>query len=169
LFISREGDILGTHRKLKPTMLERVAWGEGDGSDLVVFERPYGRLSGLNRWEHQTMLLGYTLIAQGTQFQLDAELETNAPLRSLPNPFGRAMHLLSQAFAAQAACYVIGAAGLLIRDAVDERIRPLAFDITGDSIIVDPRGEIVAGPVRAKDDIFVQGVVGAPARRESRQ
>ena len=36
---------MGRHRKLKPTHVERSVWGEGDGSDLKVFDTPSARLA----------------------------------------------------------------------------------------------------------------------------
>ena len=52
LMIASDGTIVGKHRKMKPTMGERVAWGDGDATGLRVQERPYARVNMINRWEH---------------------------------------------------------------------------------------------------------------------
>lgn len=146
LFIGREGIILGRHRKLRPTAYERVAWAQGDAEGLVVHQRPYGRISGLNCWEHNMMLPGFALAAGGTQIHVGAwpgrEL---VAVPDAPNPQWPRQHLLSRAFAAQAACYVICAGGLLKPSDMPDRYKELVnFTYTGDSAIIDPRGEIIA-------------------------
>ncbi|MCP4960323.1 MAG: carbon-nitrogen hydrolase family protein, partial [Actinomycetia bacterium] len=141
LSIGREGQILGTHRKLKPTADERIAWGEGSGDDLCVHDRAYGRISSLNCWEHQMVLPGYALMAQGTQFHVagwpggDPDVVPESPVALWSR-----QELLSRAFAAQGACYVLAAGGLLTPDDVPERFRSLAYVGAGDSMIIDPRG-----------------------------
>jgi len=46
LYISADGAILGKHRKVMPTGGEKLVWGLGDGSDLEVYDLPFGRLAG---------------------------------------------------------------------------------------------------------------------------
>jgi nitrilase len=161
LFISRDGEILGRHRKLKPTMGERTVWGEGDGVGLKVYERPYGRISGLNCWEHRMVLPGYALMALGTQihvaawpfsWHLDPDLN-NAPL-------------LSQVFAAQGGCYVIATSALLRPDDVQEEYRELAESQIDEWIgarqggcrIIAPGGDVIARAAVGEETILTASV-----------
>ena len=157
LFISSEGRILGRHRKMKPTFAERCAWGDGDAQGLIVHERPYGRISGLNCWEHNMMLPGYALAAQGTQIHIAAW-----PGREVNPPPSMGVwtrqQLLSRAFASQAACYVIAVGGVRRFSDTPERYRSLASnEYTGDSYIIDPRGEVIAGPAEGETILVAEG------------
>lgn len=146
LFIGREGVILGKHRKLKPTFYERMVWGEGDGSTLRVYERPYGRLGGLNCWEHQMVLPGYALIAQGVQIHAAA----------WPGATFTRQEVLSRAFAMQSAAYVVMAGGLLGEHEMPEEARAAGMKpLNGHSAIVGPDGDIVAGPLLDEEGILV--------------
>jgi nitrilase len=147
LFISNEGAILGRHRKLKPTHRERTAWGEGDGSSLRVYERPYGKISGLNCWEHNMVLPGYALMAQGTQIHIAAW------------PGGSSRHsILARAFASQAAAYVIDVGANFNPERLPEAFQESAGQAYfGESCIIDPKGEIIAGPAEEETILIADG------------
>ena len=140
VFISADGEILGTHRKLKPTYGERFAWGEGDGSGLRAHQRGYARISALNCWEHNMVLPGYALIADGTQVHVAA----------FPGYESTRQLVLSRAFASQAAAYVVLAGGMIDPADVDDAELRESIEMlpamTGDSYIIDPMGEVIAGP-----------------------
>lgn len=145
LFIGREGKILGRHRKLKPTLGERTVWGEGDGTGLVTYQRPYGRISGLSCGEHAMLLPAYALMAQGTQIHVGAW-----PFPCFLSGSHSAKGLtLTQAFAIQGSCYVMAVASLLRREDVPGQDRDLVDEWVpdreeGGSCIVAPGGEVIA-------------------------
>lgn len=56
LWFDPSGNLIGKHRKLKPTSGERYIWGEGDGSTMPVFDTEIGRIGGLQCWEHMLPL-----------------------------------------------------------------------------------------------------------------
>ncbi len=157
LFIGKEGRILGRHRKLKPTHRERTVWGEGDGTGLTVYQRPYARISGLNCWEHNMVLPGYAIMAQGTQIHVAAWPGSEGKAPPAPSPMWERQLLLSRAFASQAAAYVILVGGLLNPDNIPAPYKELAVKYRGDSFIIDPRGEVLAGPARGEAILTAEG------------
>ncbi|MBI3918774.1 MAG: nitrilase, partial [Betaproteobacteria bacterium] len=52
LFFGPDGTLLGKHRKLMPTAMERMIWGFGDGSTLTAIDTPYGRIGSVICWEN---------------------------------------------------------------------------------------------------------------------
>ena len=70
LYFSPQGELLGLHRKLKPTAAERLIWGEGDGSTLTVVDSPYGRIGGLICWENYMPLARMAMYAKGVSLYL---------------------------------------------------------------------------------------------------
>jgi nitrilase len=159
LFIGSDGEILGKHRKLKPTANERVAWGQGLGDQLQVYQRSYARISGLNCFEHMMMLPAYTLAAQGAQIHIAAwPGGENLPIPPAPQFAFTRQHMLSAVTALQMGAYVICAAACNTQDDLPEDLRSIGYPYSGDSAIFDPRGEMIAGPVRDKEEILLATV-----------
>ncbi|MCP3013867.1 carbon-nitrogen hydrolase family protein [Nocardiopsis dassonvillei] len=70
--IDRDGTVVRTRRKLKPTHVERTLFGEGDGSDLTVDDTSLGRVGSLCCWEHLQPLSKYALYSQHEQVHIAA-------------------------------------------------------------------------------------------------
>ena len=139
LFIGSDGAILGRHRKMKPTGGERGVWSDGDAVGLRVHRRPYGRLSGLNCWEHRVPLEVAALAAQGPEVHVAAW--PGGP------PEMTRCHVLSSAFAAQASCYVVAVGGY---SSAAPEISP------GASAVFGPNGAMIAGPAEGETILYAE-------------
>ncbi|MBQ6319704.1 MAG: carbon-nitrogen hydrolase family protein [Lachnospiraceae bacterium] len=70
LWFDDQGNLIGQHRKMKPTNAERIIWGEGDGSTMQVMDTPYGRLGGLLCWENFMPAAQLVMAAQNEQIHV---------------------------------------------------------------------------------------------------
>lgn len=112
LFIGRDGRLLGRHRKLMPTFTERMFWGFGDGSDLVVFDTDIGRIGGLICGEHLMTTTRAAMIAQGEHIHISVfpgsfVLHTGPRLQEPDNAKYFWGHFSTRAHAMEAGCFVI--------------------------------------------------------------
>ena len=72
IIINEQGNIVAHRRKLKPTHVERTVFGEGDGSDIAVYDMTVGRVGALNCWEHFQTLTKYAMYAMHEQIHIAA-------------------------------------------------------------------------------------------------
>jgi len=70
LFIDHQGNIMGVHRKLVPTLTEKLLFARGDGSQLQVFKTDWGEMGGLICGEHANSLAKFSLIARGEKIHI---------------------------------------------------------------------------------------------------
>ncbi len=155
LYLGADGRVLGKHRKLIPTAGERLVWGQAAGCDLEVFDLPFGRLSGLLCWENYMPLARYALLAWGEQIHV-------APTWDRGEPWISTMRHVAK----EGRCVVVGACQAFhiddIPDAAEFKTTYLA-DVSGWinpglSLIVDPDGKIVAGPLESVEGILYADV-----------
>ena len=141
LVIGPEG-VVHRHRKLMPTMHERVFHGVGAGDDLGVVELPgVGRVGGLICWENRMPLARWAVYEGGPQIWLAPNADDSdgwiASMRHIAIEAG--------AFVVSVPQYISAAAF-----PADFPL-PLADDAAvfgrGGACIVSPTGEIVAGPL----------------------
>jgi nitrilase len=75
LYFGSDGKLLGKHRKLRPSGMERLIWSVGDGSTLPVFDTPYGKIGAVICRESQMPLLRAAMYAKGVRILLVPTLD----------------------------------------------------------------------------------------------
>ena len=151
VIIGTDGDILNRHRKLMPTNPERMVWGFGDGSGLNVVDTPAGRVGTLLCWENYMPLARYALYSQGIEIYIAPTYDSGDQW------LGTMQHI-----AREGRCWVIcSGVALTNSDIPDdfpdrETLYPASEEWInpGDSAVIAPGGEIVAGPMRQKKGIL---------------
>lgn len=149
LYFSPDGELVGKHRKIKPTAGERIVWGEGDGSTLTTFDTPLGRIGGLICWEN------YMPHARMAMYQKGVEIYV-APTADSRDTWQSTMEHI----ACEGRCYVIGCNQYFTKDYYPEDLRATipedrAHTLSrGGSVIVSPLGKVLAGPLYDKEGLL---------------
>jgi nitrilase len=152
LTVGNNGVILGRHRKIKPTYEERLVWADGDGLGLRTYPLKDIHVGGLNCWENWLPLARAALHLQKETLHVAV---WPGSLRNTED--------ITRFIALEGRSWVISVSGLL---------RPTDFShlsefpmkasmeanttnwASGGSVIVDPRGEVAAGPLVDKEEII---------------
>lgn len=141
LFFGPDGALMGKHRKLMPTAMERIVWGYGDGSTMPVFDTPLGKMGTVICWENYMPLLRMYMYSQGVQLYL-------APTADDRDTWLATM----QHIAKEGRCFVLSCCQYLTRGDCPEDYEaiqgnePDTVIMRGGSCIVDPLGQVLAGP-----------------------
>ncbi len=141
LFFGPDGKLLGKHRKLMPTALERLVWGFGDGSTLSVIDSKIGRIGAVICWENYMPMLRMAMYAQNVQIYC-------APTADDRDTWLPTM----QHVALEGRCFVLSACQYLTRGdcpkdyAAIQGNSPDTVLMRGGSCIVNPFGEVLAAP-----------------------
>jgi nitrilase len=146
-YFGPDGELLGRHRKLKPTGSERLIWGEGDGSGLGVVDVDGATVGGLICWENLMPLARAALYAKGVDIWIaptaDARDTWQATIRHI---------------ACEGRCFVLSCNQYVTREMLPpewlEAADPDRVECRGGSAIVGPLGDVLAGPLYGTDGLL---------------
>ena len=147
VYLGPEGTVLGHHRKLMPTALERLVWGYGDGSTLKAVDTPFGKLGAGICWENYMPALRMAMYQQ------------RVALYCAPTADDRDTWISTmQHVAMEGRCFVLSSCQHLRRaqlpmDALHNRLPepPDTLLMRGGSCIISPLGKVLASPVYGED------------------
>ncbi|EOD47008.1 putative aliphatic nitrilase protein [Neofusicoccum parvum] len=157
-FIDQTGTIVHHRRKIKPTHVERAYYGDGQAESLkTVVPTPFGKVGGLNCWEHSQTLLRYYEYSQDVDIHVASwpliwgvpadEGWAKWPWHITPDASQR----LSQVMAIEGACFVMIASQILTEKNRDRcRLKDFVYAQTpggGFSMIYAPDGRELVKPL----------------------
>jgi len=149
VFFGPDGALLGRHRKLMPTALERLCWGFGDGSTLTAVPTPWGNMGAVICWENYMPMLRMAMYAKGLAFYC-------APTADDRDTWAATMTHV----ALEGRCFVLSACQYLTRadfpNALHNRLgdEPDRVLMRGGSLILSPLGRLLAGPLWNQEGVL---------------
>jgi aliphatic nitrilase len=158
LFIGSDGSLLGRHRKIMPTVGERLVHTGGQGDGLLAFDTDFGRASALICGENSNPLAIFTMTAQYPLVHVQS-WPNHFP--TFGDPLRHRVMIDSQAFAQMSKAWVVASCGTIddrtveLLELTDEQEAAIRNpDFAGGSVIVDPMSHVVAGPMGAEEGIL---------------
>ncbi len=154
LLFGDDGTILLKRRKLTPSFHERMVWGSGDASGLVVADTGIGRIGALACWEHFNPLARYALMAQHEEIHC-----SHFPGSMVGNVFADQIDAAMRHHAAESGCFVVNATGWLteaqIKSVTPDTAMQRAISGGCHSAIISPEGVNLAAPLREGEGIVL--------------
>lgn len=149
LYFDENGELIGKHRKLKPTGLERYIWAESDGSTLVSFDTKIGKIGGLICWENYMPLARMAMYQKGVEIYL-------APTADSRESWQSSM----QHIALEGRCFVLACNQCVRKSDYPEKYQAdleaePEIMCAGGSVIISPLGEVLAGPLWNEEGLLV--------------
>ncbi len=149
LYLGKNGEILGKHRKLMSIDSEKCIWGMGGAEDLKVLDTELGKIGGFFCYEHHLTLARYAMFTKGEQI--------HAGLWAGHGFVKPTMDFASRQYAFEGQLFVIVSSGYIEEDMIPDSFplkKHTIWDFPGGSGIINPRGDYIAGPVYGKEDIL---------------
>jgi nitrilase len=161
IVISRQGEVLGRHRKLMPTHSERLYWGMGDGSDIRAFDLDIGRVGTAICYEHHMTLLRAALAIKGEEihcalwpgwWRVEGHLGAKV---GEPGAENCDLESAVRQHAIENGVFVVSSSWYLDPNDIPADLRDeMKYNLAvGGSCVVNPAGLFVAGPVFEQESI----------------
>lgn len=160
LFINSDGKLLGRHRKLVPTLGERLVHARGDAEGLRVYPgNSWAKVSGLMCGENSNALATYALDAQGANIHVaswPSHFQLGANISDI-------VQMVTRALAYQMKAFVINAVSAINEEMlsslpVTDQHRAYMSEQGRGSSIIGPSGEFLAGPMGSEEGILYADV-----------
>ncbi|SGZ46212.1 CIC11C00000000620 [Sungouiella intermedia] len=150
VYIDPTKGYVGKHRKLMPTATERLVWGQGDGLTLYVAEsKELGNIGGGICWENYMPLYRASMYAKNVSVYIAPTVDDREIWASLV-----------KTIAVEGRLFAISAVPYLPWEASTKELPGYTREqpINGGSLIVDPYGEVLAGPFTGEEGLLTAEV-----------